>query len=247
MMCEVFSVKVLREMHLSSGGSIVIISCEFNDNFNNGRLLRINFIFSTWQKTYKFMSLGYRMKTIIALLVLALLVLGCSAQPPVAPNVPAPVENVEPAEEKIEEVVPATEQVYGVVNKTSALDVDSVRCDSETRTITFRFSNNDTRRWQMNQKVGWDSPRDLAAVRVFVNSYEVNGRNQYIVNGEKYFGPNWPFSENCGGVEELAPGEDVTCTLSPVSLKAANAVSAGKNEIFIDSPTSHHIIQFLCE
>jgi hypothetical protein len=88
----------------------------------------------------------------------------------------------------------------------------------------------------------------LTNVHVFVNSYEANSQKPYINNGVTYFGPNHPFSKNCGGVETLKPGDDVICTLTPVPLKSATAISGGNNEIFIDSPpSSRHIIQFTCE
>jgi hypothetical protein len=92
--------------------------------------------------------------------------------------------------------------------------------------------------------VAWGDTK-IAPVRVFVNGYEANGK-VYMQNGERFFGPKELFSDNCGSIEVLKPGSDVTCTIYPVPLKTATAISSGANEIFIDSPTSHHKIQFTC-
>lgn len=158
--------------------------------------------------------------------------------PPMPPTPPPQIiEDANP--------VPDGASVLGPGNKTSALE--QVTCDKATRSVTFTFKNNDpARSWQLNQEVAWDAPKDLVAVDVLINNYEVNGRNRYINNGETFFGPNWPFSENCGGVKVLAPGQQVTCTVTPVPLKTPTALSAGTNEIFIKTFTTNQIIQFTC-
>jgi hypothetical protein len=190
-------------------------------------------------------------KMLFAILILAGLLIACSKEPVQAPAFAPSNDQQEPAspDQNTGTQNSGTAVTAGQEDKITALDIDSVECDLEDRKISFRFANNDAqdRQWQMNQQVSWNGPKDLVAVRVFVNSYEVNGRNQPILSGENLFGPKWPFSENCGGTEVLAPGDDVTCTLQPVPLKAANQLTAGNNEIFIDSPSSHHIIQFTCD
>jgi len=204
------------------------------------------------------------MKAYIALLIaFAVLFAACtakteSAEPrvPTAPPQDLPTEPTAPAQQgsdaaaatgEVGAVESGTDKTFGDVDRASALKIDDVLCDKETKTITFRFKNEDTKSWQMNQQVPFPSPKDLEPVRIFINSYEANNRNGYLREGVRYFGPEETFSDNCGGVEVLAPGADVTCTLTPVPLKSANDLTVGKNNIFVDSPTSHHIIEFLCE
>jgi predicted small lipoprotein YifL len=202
------------------------------------------------------------MRTIVCILLLAGLLVACGEKQPMQlpegdePVVQQPSEPSQPAPQQPQLPPPAEggirpvqsgSGIFGEVNHSTALDINSVQCDREARSITFRFKNDDNRSWQMNGQVAWGGPRDLVPVHVLINSYEVNGRNQYINNGETWFGPNWPFSKNCGDVEVLAPGEDVTCTVYPVPLKAPTAVAAGNNEIFINTPTSKQILRFLCE
>jgi len=97
----------------------------------------------------------------------------------------------------------------------------------------------------MNQQAGW-ADKTLVNMHMTINNYAANGKTQPVYNSMTLFGPNWPFSKNCGGAEVLKAGQDVTCTLAPVPLKTATSLSAGTNEIFVESPTSHHIIQFTC-
>jgi hypothetical protein len=201
------------------------------------------------------------MKLKFLMIALAVLLVACTAQQSPAPAAPLPAAPAAPpaaapttpaAPEQTgtgaQAVVTGADKIFGTVNKTSALNIDDVQCDKANKKITFRFKNNDdqSRSWQMNAQVGWDAPKDLIAVHIFVNNYEVNAKTQYILNGEKYFGPNWPFSKNCGDVEVLKVGEDVTCTVYPVPLKSATQLTNGNNEIFVNTPTSHHIIQFTC-
>jgi hypothetical protein len=191
-----------------------------------------------------------------AFVFLLVLLVACSQAPAQTATPPAPVAPVQeeapvqeaqaPADngEGAKAIVSGTDKTYGTVNTSSVLKIDDVTCDKDKRSITFRFANNDAKDWQMNQEVGW-ADTTAAPVRVFVNGYEANGK-VYMQNGERYFGPEETFSDNCGGIEVLKPGQDITCTIYPVPLKTATALSAGTNEIFIDSPTSHHKIQFTC-
>jgi hypothetical protein len=137
-----------------------------------------------------------------------------------------------------------TEKILGETE--IKLNVDEVRCFKDEQKVMFSFRNDDTKNWQMNQQVPFPTPKDLGAVRVYINSYEVNGRNPYLREGVRQFGPEERFSDNCGGVEVLESGSSVTCTLYPVPLKEANAYAAGKNEILVHSPTNQHTIQFTC-
>ena len=175
----------------------------------------------------------------LSLLLILLLFTACAKQEPVPTATPGPE-----LEGDAQEVESGTAKILG--DTEIELNVDEVRCYKDEQKISFRFKNDDTRNWQMNQQVPFPTPKDLAAVRVYINSYEVNGRNPYLREGVRQFGPGERFSDNCGGIEVLGPGASVTCTLYPVPLKAANAVAAGKNEILVHSPTNKHIIQFTC-
>jgi hypothetical protein len=170
--------------------------------------------------------------------------------PPEQPAAPTPTETgsntAHVPNESAKPVVTGSDRVFGEVNRTAALNASEIKCDPGTRTVTFTLRNDDTRTWEMDQQLGWNPSKDKVNIHVSINSYEVNARNQYIDNGIKYFGPNWPFSANCGGVKELAPGSAATCTLQPVPLKNATSLTGGLNEIFIKTPTSDRIVQFTC-
>ena len=194
--------------------------------------------------------------TMLVVIMAVLLLVGCSSKAPedqfVAPVVvteePATTETTEDVDDATTDIVETgTDKAFGEVDKETALDINSVRCDKATRTITFRFKNDAQKKWQLDQPVPFPAPKDLEQVFIHINSYEVNSRNGYIKDGERYFGPSEKFSENCGGVTVMEPGTDVTCTLSPVPLKEANQLITGNNEIFIKTSTSKNIIQFMCE
>jgi hypothetical protein len=175
-----------------------------------------------------------------ALLALLLLFTACAKQEQI-PVAPSPGPELKDDAGAVES---GTTKALG--ENEIELNVDEVRCIKDDQKIMFRFRNDDTKDWQLNQEVPFPAPKDLAAIHVLVNSYEVNGRNPYIKDGVRQFGPGERFSDNCGGVEVLEPGDAVTCTLYPVPLKEENSYAAGKNEIFVNSPTNKHIIQFTC-
>ena len=204
------------------------------------------------------------MKNVFAIVaVFALLFLAaCAPQTPIAPQLPADDElPAAPAapEPIIDETAPATEEVteisdgldgaFGPRVGDQVITVDDVRCDKETATVTFRFRNLDTKSWQMNQDVPFPAPKDLAGVRVTLNSYEVNGKKKPLdpVTGAELFGPEAKFSANCGGVEVLAPGEEAVCTVSPVLIKSETAISQGANELRINGVGKDGIARFSCE
>jgi len=126
------------------------------------------------------------MKYLIALL-LVLLVACASEQAPTPPAVPpsspsVPAAQTAPAQDSdgTQIVESGTDKTFGEVEKRTALDIDEVVCDKEERSLSFRFQNDDVKTWQMNQQIPFPAPKDLDAVRVYINSYEVNGRNPYI-------------------------------------------------------------------
>jgi hypothetical protein len=205
------------------------------------------------------------MKSITALLILVLAVFlvacGNKAADQPAPVVPAPQEPtpapaapepappaVAPAKTEVAEAVTGTDKAFGdaKLDSEDVLAIDEVRCDKETRTLTFRFANNDAKKWQLDQKVPFPAPRDMEPARIFLNRYEMNGPTYWSPEKEMYFGPSETFSDNCGGVEVLEPGQDVTCTVSPVPLAQETELKHGNEQIFIDTPTSHHVLSFTC-
>ena len=165
---------------------------------------------------------------------------------PTQPETPSqPTTDVKPAETDAKSVATGTDKVLGEVEKQTALQIDSVRCDVATSTLTFRFANKDTKVWQLDQSVSFGNTK-IVPVRVFLNNYEMNGR-PYYRDGVRYFGPKEKFSDNCGGVAELNPGEDVTCTVSPFPQEQTTELKWGNQQIFIDTPAYDHSIPFKCE
>jgi len=179
--------------------------------------------------------------------ILALLVVSCTAQK-AEPQLPqdhepqAPLPDVQVPTVLEPSKAPNTTE-YGE-NETAGLALDTVACDGTE--LTFRVLNSDTKKWRVEDVVPFGE-KDVVPVRILINNYQANSKERYVKDGVTYFGPNWPFSKNCGGVTELDIGEDMTCTLSPVPIKTSTAVAAGKNEIFIDTPTSRKILQFTCK
>lgn len=164
----------------------------------------------------------------------------------VMPSAPVQAPVAMPSDTKA--VGNAAATIFGDAYKSpDALKIDDVICNKEKKAIMFSIRNNDDqgRKWQLNNDVKWGDQTTIG-VHVLINSYEVNSRSPYVVDGLRYFGPNEKFSDNCGGVEVLNPGQTVTCTVYPVPLKESNVINQGLNEIFVKTYTSNHIIQFLC-
>ncbi|MBR9700763.1 hypothetical protein GOV11_02770 [Candidatus Woesearchaeota archaeon] len=203
------------------------------------------------------------MKSILAIIVLlcAVLLVGCASEAPVAPAPepvapqtpppaapePEPVEEVKAPESDTEEVESGLDKVFGASDEEQVITVEDILCDKETNTLTFRFRNLDDRNWQLNNKVSFPPAADLGGVRITLNSYEMNGLRRPLVAGEELFGPGWPFSENCGGVEVLGMGEEATCTVSPVKLKTSTEIAGGNNELRINGMGADGNVLFTCE
>ena len=197
---------------------------------------------------------------IIAVLALFFLA-ACAPQEPVAPQLPvgeeppaplpdAPVipgSDAAPAVDDVQEIDDALDATFGARDGEQVITVDDVRCDAATRTVTFRFRNLDTRSWQLNQEVPFPAPKDLAGVRVTLNSYEMNGiRKPLDPSGVELFGPGAKFSDNCGGTTVLAPGEEAICTVTPVVIKAETTVSQGANELIVNGVGKDGNVRFAC-
>ncbi len=157
---------------------------------------------------------------------------------------PAPA----PAQGGVQEIPSGVDKTFGPVNTTQVITLDDVRCDASARSLTFRFRNTDpTHSWQLNEEVPFPAPADLVSVRVMVNQYEANAKVHKVANGETLFGPQDRFSDNCGGIEVLAPNESVTCTVSPVPIVTpAKGDDRAVNDIFVNSPGPDGEVRFSC-
>jgi hypothetical protein len=198
------------------------------------------------------------MKGWILLLVLGLLVAGCTAKsaPQTAPQ-PAqqlPPAPTPPAVQAPPSTPPATilndtTKVFGGEKKTNATgSITDIYCNATARRLTFTITNNDQRNWQLDQDVPFPPPPGLVAATVIFNNAQVNGKFKTIdiVTNTNFFGPNEKFSQNCGGVAQLNPGQSATCTISPVPLKAATAYD-NRNQLFVRLPgQSIPPVTFVC-
>jgi len=194
-------------------------------------------------------------KSLVLGMVLALFFLAaCAPQEPsqlpvdeppaVLPGPPALPEEAAP---DVEEIDDALDEAFGPRDEAQVITVDDIRCDADTSTVTFRFRNLDEKSWQLNNKVPFPAPADLAGVRVTFNSYEVNGQRRPLdSDGNELFGPGATLAENCGGAEVLAPGEEAVCTISPVPLKAETVISQGANELRINGVGADGVVRFAC-
>lgn len=126
--------------------------------------------------------------------------------------------------------------------------VGNVRCTAATRKLTFTVHNDGDKTWSLDQQVPFPPPADLVPAKIFINDYEANRFTSYYDadTGEMLFGPNEKFSANCGGVDQLAPGEQAECTLYPVPLKDADAFS-NRNRIWVDVPGEIDSAYFTCK
>lgn len=137
---------------------------------------------------------------------------------------------------------------FGPVNAEQVITIDDVLCDASTSTLTFRFRNLDEKSWELNQQVPFPAPKDLTALRITLNNYEVNGRNKPIgPGGVNLFTQSEKFSDACQGVEVLAPGAEATCVISPIALKQSTDVAVGANEIRLNAAGADGIVRFSCE
>ncbi len=215
--------------------------------------------------------------TILAILALAVFITACGSdaqdtapEVPAAPTVPEPTENTQtgsdsesgsetdsetvnndPVEGEAQVIDKGSDKLGDGSKEELGSKINSVACNVEESRITFTFENTGEHTWSLDQEVGFAAGGDVKNVKVFMNHrYEMNANkdNFHPVTGELMFGPNELFSENCGGVTELAPGDSVTCTLSPVPLNRGSGSEglSSVNYILIDSPSIDDLIEFTC-
>ncbi len=156
-------------------------------------------------------------------------------------------EEVESDESDTQEIESGLDKFFGPVDDESVITADDVFCDKDESAVTFRFRNLDSKTWQLNQDLPFPPPSGIASVRVTLNGYEVNTKTPLLYQGEPLFRSQGVFSDNCEGVEELAPGEEATCTISPVVLKESTSFTQGVNEIRVLGPGANGIARFQCE
>jgi len=200
-------------------------------------------------------------KFVFALLCLALFIVACASQPDtttpevpqqVAPEPPVvdetPTEPVVP-EENAKPVDSGLDKVFGPPDDEQVITADDVLCWPDEHKVSFRFRNLDSKSWQLNQEIPFPPPSDIGSVRITLNGYEVNARKPVIYNGELLFRTEGKqFSDDCGGVTELASGKEITCTVSPVVLKkSVEGFVSGVNELRVNGPGADGIARFTCE
>ncbi len=200
---------------------------------------------------------------------LALMAAACSTQtgtqypappaPAVTPPVPTqptatpsgPTETAlpaEPAAPQAQTVKDAAAILNGNTSSGSDGTITDIRCNAEEKTLTFTLNNIGTKTWQLYGLVPFPAPQGLVQAKVFINNYQANSAqpNYDPSTGQPYFGPNAKFSDDCGGVDKLAPGESATCSLTNVPLKAQSEF-ANKNTIWVGSDTgASNTVTFLC-
>jgi len=198
--------------------------------------------------------------------LLALMFLVVACQQPAGPDRPGlpslgepptiqalPEEDVEetppalPDRETAAEANPGLDSMFGTRKSgDAAITANDVICLLDERELIFRFTNTDTKRWQLNNDVPLQGTADLVGAYVMVNNYQVNDKAHYL-DGERLFGPDLLFSDNCNGVAEVAPGDTVVCHLTNVPLRPKGR-AGGVNEIHINVPGSAEDprVEFTC-
>lgn len=125
--------------------------------------------------------------------------------------------------------------------------VADVSCDIAEKRLSFTIVNTGEKTWDIDQSIGFSGAEGKINLQIFINNEEVNSGTPRYDEGELLFGPNKVFSDNCGGITELAPGEEVSCTTYPVPLNEGGAYS-NKNRIWLDLPGGDvEYVTFLCE
>lgn len=199
------------------------------------------------------------MKTyvLVMMLLAAVTLIACSTGPEDTPMPSAPTP--EEADEPMLPDAPtppgtqeetATEEEARAPSEAGGSDqLERVTCDASTKTITFSIENRGERNWNLDLQapiIGGDEVN----VRVFVNGYEANRHSpqRHPDTREVMFGPETPFSANCGGEPVLGPGQQVECTLTPVPLNrgTGSVDQRGVNIIRLDSPSTDRTIEFTC-
>jgi hypothetical protein len=125
--------------------------------------------------------------------------------------------------------------------------VADISCDVVSRSLTFTLVNIGEKIWDLDQTIGFGGDSEKINLQIFINNEEANSGTPRYDAGERLFGPSETFSENCGGVTELAPGKEVECTTFPVPLNDEDAYS-NSNRIWLDLPGGDvEYVTFTCE
>jgi|GEM_PF-2380987 len=176
------------------------------------------------------------------------------------PPPPPPPVNVEPTQPTTQsqtqaqtdvEVLPTSDELLGSTVTTPVTGtISDIKCNFAERKLTFTITNGaEDQTWSLDQDIGFPPPPDMAAVKIFLNNYEMNrlsGPYLDTQTGERLFGPNERFSDNCGGIAMLSPGESATCTLYPVPLIDEDVLVMG-NYLRVSGPQNVPAISFKCK
>ncbi len=121
-------------------------------------------------------------------------------------------------------------------------------CDQETRTVTLTIENTGDKEWDFTQSTSWTNYDDRANTRLFINGYEANKPMSYADrqgDGTLFYDRTSEFEDVCTGDGVLSPGEQMTCTLSPVPLETKDNIYG--NAIWMDVPAATDPVYFWCD
>lgn len=110
-------------------------------------------------------------------------------------------------------------------NTNNYIDVHS--CTNNT--ITFTIHNKGSAVWNID-RFFLEEDDEFINPRIFFNGYVMNPSIRqpttltHPTTNEQLFGPQTLMSSNCDGKEFIAPGENVTCTITSLPLQEENVM-----------------------
>ena len=161
------------------------------------------------------------------------------------PVIEEPVEDII-VEETIIDELDTPDFVDATTKKTFDGPIKEIICDPVARKLTFTIYNPTEYIWNIDRDLGWPPQKGTAIVSLVLNSVEVNSKSPREFNGERVFGPEYPFSKNCDGDVNLDPRETTTCTVYPVPLRKKDGVDAMTNELGLNALGVYKVETFLC-
>ncbi|RME52263.1 hypothetical protein D6783_05395 [Candidatus Woesearchaeota archaeon] len=190
----------------------------------------------------------WRALAVLCVAALFMVLSGCSTKPLPPPPETLLVQEPEPAPEPVVEEnttsVPAEE---GEQDTKAFFDV---ACDAKTRTLSFSLRNPTDWLWLVDPSADPSAYKQLVNREEFVvllmNDFQLNGRERPVSFGEVLFGPGDSFKENCGGVVALRPGEELSCSFTPIKINVKTALSKGVNELELKGTSHYERVELDC-
>lgn len=148
-----------------------------------------------------------------------------------------------PAEE--EQAITPDEPDFPSATEGTTFDgpITRVACDKTTRTLTFTIANPTGFILHLDKDLPFPSPKGHAFVALSMNAVEMNGGKRTF-NDETLFGKQ-PFSSNCDTVT-LEPGDEATCTVSPVPLRTTSITGDLTNDLSMNTQGVYKVVTFTC-